>query len=231
MERYYLHPWIHACRTSEGTVILNLKDDQYLGLAGRYSRVLHRLLAGENPLGDGDADIVRELLERDILTVEPTPPGRSPIRVPPPVSAQLVDDDPEYQHPRPGFGHIANLMYAYFSIVLILTFRSLEYAVSRTGRHRVRSATVPNDRELQRARGLVHVFRLLRPFLYESRDKCLLDSLVLHAFLKRYGIDSICVLGVKTLPFFAHCWVQIDRNLATDGTPAFITTFSPIFAF
>jgi hypothetical protein len=53
---------------------------------------------------------------------------------------------------------------------------------------------------------------------------CLPDSLALYGFLARRGIHSTLVIGVKTNPFAAHCWIQHEGlllNEAVDHAAAF----------
>jgi hypothetical protein len=76
-------------------------------------------------------------------------------------------------------------------------------------------------------RELVTAFVHVRPLFYTTRDGCLLDSVTLSHFLARYGIFPTWVFGVKTEPFYAHCWVQQGDYVFND-TPDFIKGFSPI---
>jgi hypothetical protein len=46
-----------------------------------------------------------------------------------------------------------------------------------------------------------------------SMDRCLVRGLALHAVCRRRGIASRLVLGVRTEPFAAHCWVELDRQV------------------
>jgi len=57
---------------------------------------------------------------------------------------------------------------------------------------------------------LVRRFDAVRPYIYSSKDKCLLDSLILAQFLLAHGMSPTFLIGVRTLPFAAHSWVQLD---------------------
>jgi hypothetical protein len=73
----------------------------------------------------------------------------------------------------------------------------------------------------------VTAFVHLRPLFYTTREACLLDSLTLTHFLARYGVFPTWVFGVKTDPFYAHCWVQ-QGDFVFNDSPDFIKGFSPI---
>lgn len=65
--------------------------------------------------------------------------------------------------------------------------------------------------------------RLLAPIA----PNCLVDSLALSAFLARRGLHADLVFGVKLDPFAAHCWLQNDEAVLTDGADS-VATFTPI---
>lgn len=63
---------------------------------------------------------------------------------------------------------------------------------------------------------------------FPARLSCLPDSLALRSQLRRHGQQSRLVIGVKSNPFAAHCWVQIDGQVLNDELET-VTQFSPIF--
>ncbi len=46
---------------------------------------------------------------------------------------------------------------------------------------------------------------------------CLFDSLALSLFLIKRGVRSDLVFGVRSRPFSAHCWVEVDGVILDDG--------------
>jgi hypothetical protein len=76
-------------------------------------------------------------------------------------------------------------------------------------------------------RPLVTAFVYLRPLFFTSKEACLLDSLTLVNFLAGYSVFPQWVFGVKTDPFYAHCWVQ-QGGFVFNDTPDYIRGFSPI---
>jgi hypothetical protein len=53
--------------------------------------------------------------------------------------------------------------------------------------------------------------------------------LVLVEFLSIYGLHSTWVVGVQTMPFGAHSWVQID-DCVLNGPVNYVRAFTPILA-
>jgi hypothetical protein len=66
-----------------------------------------------------------------------------------------------------------------------------------------------------------HIGALLSSFeawrIYDPQSRiCLFDSIALRFFLRRRGIASRIVFGVKTRPFEAHCWVQRGNQIINE---------------
>jgi len=57
---------------------------------------------------------------------------------------------------------------------------------------------------------------------------CLFRSRMLLAFLRKSGLDATWVFGVRTWPFEAHCWLQVE-DLVLDDTLDNVRNFTPIF--
>ena len=72
----------------------------------------------------------------------------------------------------------------------------------------------------------VTAFHTALPWI-PSPGQCLKRSFALRRFLAREGIASDWVFGVRTWPFLAHCWLQIDDVLLADDLDR-VRGFSPI---
>lgn len=68
----------------------------------------------------------------------------------------------------------------------------------------------------QRISGIVQWFERLRIFVPRS-GRCLIQSLLLLHFLRLLGIRPELVLGVRTHPFEAHCWVEWNSLVLNDS--------------
>ena len=59
--------------------------------------------------------------------------------------------------------------------------------------------------------------------------KCLIRSFVVLRFLHRSGLRARWVLGVRTWPFSAHCWLQAD-DVVLDDAAERLLVYEPIVA-
>lgn len=72
------------------------------------------------------------------------------------------------------------------------------------------------------------VWRRIVPWL-PMDGVCLFRSGMLSAFLRALGHRPIWVFGVRTWPFQAHCWLQVD-DIALDDEAERLRAFTPILA-
>lgn len=73
------------------------------------------------------------------------------------------------------------------------------------------------------------VFHQLSPWAPFPGD-CVFRCLMLFRHLHQVGAENVCwVFGVRTWPFYAHCWLQQGDTALTDH-PEPLASFTPIFA-
>jgi hypothetical protein len=75
---------------------------------------------------------------------------------------------------------------------------------------------------------LVQTFMTLRPLSSRSY-LCMFDSLALIEFLSLFSVFPNWIFGVKTDPFYAHCWVQYDNVILNDTVEA-VAQYTPIMS-
>ncbi|KTE78441.1 hypothetical protein ATE59_00950 [Sphingopyxis sp. A083] len=74
-----------------------------------------------------------------------------------------------------------------------------------------------------------HTAALLRAARYlPAADQCLARGIAMKRLLFAHGCASILVFGV-TMPFAAHCWVQVGDTVLTDPLDI-VLHYQPIFA-
>jgi hypothetical protein len=71
-------------------------------------------------------------------------------------------------------------------------------------------------------------YRRLLPWL-PIDGACLFRSEMLRAYLRALGHDATWTFGVRTWPFRAHCWLQIE-DMALDDEAERLAAFHPIMA-
>jgi hypothetical protein len=153
---------------------------------------------------------------RSLTTPSLAPPDR--------LLADSFDDERRAIAP----AHLATFLVSCTVVWRNLRLRSFEQALLRLTVRKSRLAQRPQLRSEADLKEAVQAFVYLRTFVYTAYDHCLFDSLVLCDFLLRLGLSPTCVFGVRTLPFGAHCWVQVDRSLLTESSIEYVATFSPV---
>lgn len=73
---------------------------------------------------------------------------------------------------------------------------------------------------------LLAAARRARPWV-PFEGECLKRSFLLRRFLASHGVETDWVFGVRTWPFAAHCWLQIDDVVVGDRLER-VNRFTPI---
>jgi hypothetical protein len=63
--------------------------------------------------------------------------------------------------------------------------------------------------------------------LLPTSPRCLLDSLTLKRWCSARGIATTIVIGIRPLPFAAHCWVE-HEGIVLNGSQDSVANFTPI---
>lgn len=249
MSPYLLAQHTHVCLTEDYAVVLDLKADRYFALAGPQLRVLNHLVRGWPECESRDAaatvlspddsgtSVVDHLIERGVLTTDARL-GKlaTPLSFCAPATT-LIDTtlvhtllaDQACERPRVRARDVGNFVGAYAVAASSLRWHSMERVVRRVRVRKQERAESSVGPDLGAARDHVWIFRLLRPFFFAARQRCLLQSLTLIEFLARYGIFPTWVFGVRSGPFAAHCWVQ-EQTVVFNDTPEHVRRYTPIMA-
>jgi len=236
---------VYVCATGDGSVILDLKRDRYLGLGREETELVSKMLdawpkpkwsAGKAPGCDEDAVAVRartetlcqSLIEYGLLTSAGgvfAGDARAPL---PDMRREWISVGDELEAEGRVTGqHVTNFVLAFIWVRLSLTFLPLQWTVraiqARKARHR-RSGELISELEVA---ALVSAFRVMRPFVFAAEGRCLLHALVLTKYLSRYDFYPDWVIGVATQPWAAHSWVQWG-NLLLDCNPEKVCRYTPI---
>lgn len=236
---YFLSPHVHVCVAGKQVVLLDLERDKYLSMAcaspiGRWVRgwPVPASDAGSTsevlaPPTESDAEnrLLAKMIAQGLL-VKDASIGKE--------ASPVVAEQPKYaiveydlnSRPRTTLAHLWRLCTAYGAAKWALKRRPIKEVVQavRLRKKRASSATVITTAAL---RPLVTAFVHLRPLFFTAKDACLLDSLTLVNFLAGYGVFPEWVFGVKTDPFYAHCWVQ-QGDFVFNDTADYVRGFSPI---
>lgn len=209
---------VHAVMIDTDLVFLDIDADTYfcLPLPAGLAR-----LEGER-LETPDPQLGEELVAAGLARHETVEGGPSRRRPPPPPSQtarrllELAGQPDARIRPK----HLGALAAAIGAGVASRrrTFRRLIEAHSET--------TVEGAVELDRLLLDIAVWRRLAPWL-PLDGVCLFRSGMLAAFLRSLGHRPTWVFGVRTWPFQAHCWLQVE-DIALDDEAERLCAFAPI---
>jgi hypothetical protein len=235
---YLLPKHVYICETADAVVFLDLRRDRYFGLSGPQMHALASLVTGWPVQSTPPADVpqlakpqgvrVADLMvSRGLLTTD-TQAGKSatPVTVETPQAA-LKASRAGARAGRVHLPDIARFLASWIWTTWSLRRRSLESVIRdiESRKHRGRDSS-PDTRTIVE---LVEIFRHLRRYTFTAKDRCLFHALVLVNFLSRYGYSPTLVMGVRSLPWGAHSWVQ-DGGYVLDSTPEEVAAFTPILA-
>lgn len=202
---------VHLAWVDEDIVVLDLRTDAYILITGA-SALLQPVRNGGGVCGA--AAVVDDLVTAGLaartnrLWRTPLTPAVSDIRLPgdaPPLAA------------------LSALAHA---LAATAAFKGQNLAaLVETARRRRSLARRQDLAEAVRQAG---AFEAVRPWVPFEGD-CLQRSWMLHDRLCKRGVDAAWVFGVRTWPFFAHCWVQV-RDVVVGDTLNRVGGFTPIMA-
>jgi hypothetical protein len=241
-ETYFLSPHVHVCVAGKQVVLLDLERDKYLAVvpAHRLARWVRgwpvappeptALLAPEDGRSSTDAgresDLLSKMISQGLLVTDPRVGKEAAPVVAERAGTALIEFDMNIR-PRARLAHFWRLLAAYTAAKSALKFRPIKSVVRSAQARNERARASASEMDFGKARDLVAAFMHLRPLFFTARQACLLDSLTLLNFLARYRVFPTWVFGVKTDPFYAHCWVQ-QGGFVFNDTPDYVRGFSPI---
>jgi hypothetical protein len=204
---------IHLVPIGADLVLLDMRADAYVCVPDGLAQL--RPSADRACLSPADETTLAELVDAGLVEPELC----SARRAPPPLPLEaLPPREPQPLRTRELLRFVAclwDLLFRYRS-------RSLGAIVSFAAA----APAAPPDASPEIVR-LAHLFQRWAIWLPMPR-KCLVRSFVLLRFLQRSGLNAQWVLGVRTWPFSAHCWLQLG-DIALDDAPDRLAAFEPIY--
>ena len=231
--RWSLAPHVRACLSDGQVILLDLRRNRYLGIGGRHLPALADAVEGwpagspaqAAPVTPADLDgLARRLAEQGLLTTEPSAPRTHMSPDEALASMNALDAVP---HPAIGVRRVLRVLAATVTAAWQLRFKSLHGVADAVETRRRQRGRAVRAHDPEAMRDAVAAFEFLRPLAFTARDKCLYDSLALVHFLASEGLFPRWVVGVKTLPFGAHSWVQ-DGSMVLNDQHELVRRFQPI---
>jgi hypothetical protein len=233
---FYLSRHAYVREFEDGAIILDLRNDTYVGVDVQHLAGLRTCIGNWPDSGiimrkvqlqdtSTPETLIAELLTRGILTKSLTskqpPPAASPTTALTATTSGLV-------RRRISLIHVAQFAIAYLLVALRLKRHGL---VSLTDWLRRQQSSIDRRHSVAQPKTVARLtsFFWLRTWCYTARRRCLFDSLVLSVYLTRGMVPCTFVVGVSTKPFLAHAWVQIAGSVLND-TVERVQDFAPILS-
>jgi hypothetical protein len=207
-----LGPNIHMALVDGDLIFLDAELDRYSCITRSDAGPVMSALGGSPMLGDMD-DVTSELQEAGLL-VQGRGSGFRPVA------------------PGLAVGNLHDLASAELPITFATITRLMASAVEAAIKVRSKPARWLNslgcasDGSTSRAATLALQFERLRPWVPKS-GRCLPNSLMLMSFLRRHGVPAQIVVGVRSFPFEAHCWIQ-HNGVVLNDTVEHVSWYVPI---
>lgn len=240
---YRLAPYVHACRIRDDIIILDLKNNQYLGMSGEEADTLDGYVAGfptkkrevaRTGAGESNAppeapDALTEMETMGLIArMEARIAGKykkNLVSLLPRPERPVIDGYHEYGHAI-GPISISNFIYTATKSAIAMKMFSFERNITKSP---WRKKTLPPEPDLKKTEIMVNTYNILRRFAYTAHDTCVYTSISMRAFLAKSGIHPLIVIGVASRPFKAHCWLQYG-DLVFSDIPENVREYTPIFA-
>lgn len=213
-----LAPRVHGVTVGEDLVLLDVGADAYLCLVGA-AAVLS--LDVEGRLVASDPDALETLAQAGLAR-----PGIKPdaVRAPPRPTRNLPAFAVAELDARHGLWRTLRAGAATASDFRRLDFAGLLDRAGRRTAQRDRQASAPSPALLSTAAHFARL-RVWAPF----DGACLKRSYMMLRYLRLCGLDATWVIGVRTWPFRAHCWLQAG-DVALDDDVERLAPYHPILA-
>lgn len=210
----HLAEGVHAVVRDDDVVFLDVGRDRYTCLPGG---AFHLSLGADGRVGICGEELGRELARAGLVCPTPSPP-RKPAPAPPRRSA-LRDSYPSLSvRDFPAIGRAVG--------DVLRGYAGRPFAAILAAAERAEPAPAPIfSASLAAAVDHYHRWAPIAPL----PGKCLVRSFLLLKSLRRQGLDATWVFGVRTWPFHAHCWLQVE-DVVLDDHHERIGAYTPLMA-
>lgn len=198
-------PGISYCNADGRIIFLDLNRQRYFQLNE------HQTCWFEALMSEGYADpatpemhLARRLEHMGLLTESN---GTSPAPCAPPQPRASLLDHPHNEERSLSLSDLPTVGWSVAGTFVALRLRGLRVVLNQ--HVQAKSNLVAGSASLDvRAWSLAARFMAWSPALFTSHDECLFRSLALARFLIVHRYHAEIVIGVRSQPFRAHCWVQ-----------------------
>lgn len=223
MSNCYLWPddHIHSTFFGEQTIILDLKNDQYILLEPSQTALFKNILNGKIvstgesfSIDNAQMENLKELLDLNLFcstlydTPYPTPiPEQKDIK-----GMSNID----FLSPTKKFSFKLKTLYALW--ILLYSHLSIKLSFYRTIKKfakykKNKDFRIPSQKEIEEITETLNAACLLYPW----KTKCLEWSVALATLCLKARYNCNLVIGVQNPPFYAHAWVECNGMVIADS--------------
>lgn len=212
---YSLKSHIRFAKYGKDIIFLDLEHNRYSALPTSLVPAFLKLTTGD----ESDESNVNQLTEMRLLNNAVGPLPRKFICDPPAIESSISGDISQMRC----FDAVEALMARIAAGIAIRQKRLADIVVSL---ERAKANLRHKSNGIDDARAVAAAFALTNRII-ERTDQCFAISIALFRTLVRRGISASLVIGVKTGPFSAHCWVQVGSIIINDDRDL-VANFVPI---
>ena len=214
----YLAPHLHAAAFGRDLVLLDIVKGDYSLLAGASD--VFSFTGPSRILDTEESDVGADLLAEGIVATAPGPLQKPPPRFP---GRSALEREAEPVRP----SDVTQMTLAFGAMVGRYWGKGLPALLEHARRGAAAAPASPLPIEEVARTALV--FDQLSPWIPFQGD-CLFRCFMLLQWLHRSEASGVrWVFGIRTGPFYAHCWLQADDLALTDFAEPLVN-FSPVYA-
>lgn len=213
---------LHSCMVNGKVIFLDALAGRYFCLPGRLEGAFVEAARG-GPINERGPEI-QEMIGRGLLIVDtPNPRPLLPDPDPPALYRDLSEN-----RSRPSLSDVATAAAAQARAAIILRTKRFQQILRMLQSSRNAAQALQPGNDGATAIRLATALQATS-LLFGSSDRCLNRSLALLQLCYRRGSTPTFVIGVRTNPFVAHCWVQ-QGDLVLNDRSEHARLFARIFA-
>jgi len=230
---FALSPSTFWCQSGSKIIFLNLEHDRYSGITVEDASCLSGLVRGW-PVGDALQEtsstkgmgIAQALFKKGLL-VEGASAGGDSAQVDVPVATGSITGTPELGEA--GIGTLCAVLPNFIAARYLLKRKKLLALIGRAQANKAHLTTTVQAFAGEHAGQVLSNYQRIRPILLSSHNECVLESFTVASLLASHGIPATCVIGVRTDPWGAHCWIQ-HESIVLNDTVDHVSRYTPIFS-
>jgi hypothetical protein len=214
---FNLRPGLVYAACVDDIILLDLKQDRYFALPRALRSAFLAIIGGHN----GD-DLAHPSLSS--LFHSSNPEMKPPLSHTEPEVMDCAREILARPTQSPSLLQLAGAFGFRAMAAVWLRHASLEHIVARLERRK--RSLLPQPIHLDDAARIARAFECITP-LFAIEDRCMAISIGLMMAMLRRQVPATMVIGVRTAPFSAHCWVEVDGHLVNEA-PEMAQRFTPI---